>query len=82
MSIVDRYKHEKYMSKADLKASDSDQNAPLLRQIFACGSQRQPPVLDASDCDQMVCNTSDNGGFPTNNQDFETVIVIKVYVEG
>jgi hypothetical protein len=54
----------------------------LPREIFACRSHRQSAVLDASDGDQMICNTLDNGGFPTNHQDFETVIVIKVYMEG
>jgi hypothetical protein len=50
-------------------------------QIFTCCGQRQPPVLDASDCGQMVCNTPNNRTLPSNNQDFETVIVIKVYME-
>jgi len=54
---------------------------PLLRQIFTCCSHRQPPVLDASDRDQMVCHTPNNGTLPTNNQDFETVIVIKMYMK-
>jgi len=50
--------------------------SPLLRQVFTGGRQRQLPMLDAPDRDQMLGNTPHSGSLSANNQYFETVVVI------
>jgi hypothetical protein len=53
----------------------------LLRQVFTGGRQHQLPVLDAPDRNQMIGNTPHRRCPPANHRDFQTVVMIKVYVE-
>jgi hypothetical protein len=52
-----------------------------LRQVFTGSRQHQLPVFDPPNRDQMVGNTPQDRCPPTNNQDFQAIIVIKMDVQ-